>query len=194
MHVWRSTARTPRSFSAHFLGGVGGMCNTFSFPLPATKCQPSQNPKQQTYRVTDLSHGSTSLRRGFSLSSGFGKSWLSPPVLDCGYAKYAPQCCAHNMWQETSQTDADVLMRLWRAVGCPSFRRTRLTPKIVLIRRFVCARRYVDLSIWGIVSVGCLIFPQIKYLTYKLITLQGQNDRSFSNWLLYKRYKTNAIK
>lgn len=46
------------------------MCNTFSFPLPATKCQPSQNPKQQTYHVTDLSHGSASFEKGFSLSSG----------------------------------------------------------------------------------------------------------------------------
>lgn len=32
MHVWRSTAWTLRSFSAHFLGGVGGLCNTFPSP------------------------------------------------------------------------------------------------------------------------------------------------------------------
>lgn len=115
MHVWRSTVRTPRSFSAHFWGGVGGMCYTFSFPLPATKCQPSQNPKQQTSRVTDLSHGSTSLGKAFFSVIWFGKSWLSQPASDCGYAKYASQCCAHNMWQETSQTDAHVLTRLWKA-------------------------------------------------------------------------------
>lgn len=106
MHVWRSTARTLRSFSAHFFGGVGGMRNTFSLPLPAMKCQPSQNPKQQTYPITDLSHGST------SSVIWFGKFWLSPPILDCGYAKYLSQCCAHNMWQETSQTDVHVLTSL----------------------------------------------------------------------------------
>lgn len=98
----------PEEFlSAHFLGGVGGMRNTFFFFLPHVssqqrKCQPSQNPKQQMYRVTDLSHGSTSLRGVFlSLSSGSESPGSSPrPILDRGYAKYVSECCAYNMWQE----------------------------------------------------------------------------------------------
>lgn len=32
-----------------------------SLPLPATKCYPSQKPKQHMYHITNLSHGSTSL-------------------------------------------------------------------------------------------------------------------------------------
>lgn len=70
----------PRGVPPHiFLAGVGGMCNTFSLPLPATESHPSQNPKQQTYLVTDLSHGSTSLEKDFSLSSGLESPGSSPP-------------------------------------------------------------------------------------------------------------------
>lgn len=89
----------PGGVSPHiFAGGVEGTCNTFSFPLLAMKCQPSQNSEQQTYRVTDASHAGTSFHCHLAWTS-----WLPPPpVLYCGHAKYVSECRANNMWQETS--------------------------------------------------------------------------------------------
>lgn len=107
----------PWGVSPHiFKGRVGGMHNGFyifvcfsfplSLPLPATKCYPSQKPKQHMYHITNLSHA-------FLWS---GKSSLSLPVLDWRYAKYVSQCYVDNMWQESSLADANVLMRLLGAV------------------------------------------------------------------------------
>lgn len=149
----------PEEFLRTFFRGSGRNVQHFFLSPPSNEV--SAIPKPETTNVSCYRFVTWQciVWEGLFSVIWFGKSWLSPPVLDCGYAKYAPQCCAHNMWQEISQTDGDVLTRLWRAVSCPSFRRSRLTPNIVLIRRFVCARRYEDWSIWCIVSVGCRMFP-----------------------------------
>lgn len=82
MHVWRSTARTLRSFPRTFLRGSGWNAQWFLYiwlppplPLPATKCYPSQKPKQHMYRITNLSHGSTSfslVRKVLALAARLG--------------------------------------------------------------------------------------------------------------------------
>lgn len=102
MHVRRSTAQTLRSFSTHF--SVGSGSSVFSLLFPSNEV--SAIPKQQTYRVTDLSHGST------SSVIWSGMFTLFPTHLGVWICKICiPVPCA-NMWQETSQTDVSVLKRV----------------------------------------------------------------------------------
>lgn len=87
MHVRRSTAQTLRSFSTHFSVGSGSSVqHFFPFSSLAMKCQPSQNNKP----IALLICHTAALR----LPSGLECSLSSPPVLECGYAKYVSQCCA----------------------------------------------------------------------------------------------------
>lgn len=105
----------PRGVSPHIFYGEWVECATL-FPFPSQQRHLSHPKTQNNKRIVlQICHMAAPHWGGLSSVIWFGKSWLSPPVLDCGYAKYASQCCAHNMWQETSQTDADVLTRLWRA-------------------------------------------------------------------------------
>lgn len=108
MRVRRSTAQTPRSFSTHFSVGSGSSVQHFFSPFSSLAM--SAIPKQQTYRVTDLSHGSalSVIRSGMFI--------LFPTRLGGWICKICiPVLCA-NMWQETSQTDVSVLKRVLKKI------------------------------------------------------------------------------
>lgn len=95
----------PEEFLHTFLGGEWIKRATL-FPLLLPSNEVSAIPKQQTYRVTDLSHGST------SSVIWSGMFTLFPTHLGVWLCKiWIPALCA-NMWQETSQTDVSVLKRV----------------------------------------------------------------------------------
>lgn len=63
MHVWRSTARTRRSFSPHF-----GMCNTFSPSPPSNRVSTIPKPKTTTGSCYRFVTWQTLLEKGCHLA------------------------------------------------------------------------------------------------------------------------------
>lgn len=77
---------------------------TILFPFPSQQ-RSVRHPKIQNNKriVLHICHMAAPHTLGLFSVIWFGESWLSHLSLDCGYVKYACQCCAHKMWQEISQ-------------------------------------------------------------------------------------------
>lgn len=152
MHVWCSTAQTLRNFFKEFLGGVGGMYNTFSRPVPSQQQSVGQ-PKIQNDKCIDRFVTRQHLiEKRFSLLSCLDSPGSPQPSgtvdmqnmhlnavhITCGRKPVKKKAICWRGGEDSSQN-------CWcTVVGCYSFRCIRLTQKIRLIRRFVCARQYLD--------------------------------------------------